>query len=256
MAAPADTTDLWVRRFHRSPSAKARLLVLPHAGGAASYYFPMSRDLGPDVEVLAVQYPGRQDRRTEPCVETIDDLADLLCDLLCDADEPWTDEPLALFGHSMGASVAYELALRLRETGVRPACLIASGRRAPNALRDERVHERDDDGLLAEIRSLDGTQGPLLSDPEIVAMVLPAIRADYKAAELYRPTPGTKPLDIPIHVLIGDSDPKVTRAEADRWAEHTTAQCTVEEFPGGHFYLADHQPAVAARVAAHVIRAL
>ncbi|GAA4445558.1 alpha/beta fold hydrolase [Actinokineospora soli] len=251
MAAPADTTDLWVRRFHRSPSARARLLVLPHAGGAASYYFPMSRDLAPDVEVLAVQYPGRQDRRTEPCVETVADLADVLSDVV----EPWTDAPLALFGHSMGASVAYELALRLREIGVRPACLVVSGRRAPNAFRDERVHERDDEGFLDEIRSLDGTQGPLLSDPEILAMVLPAIRADYRAAELYRPTPGTKPLDIPIHVLLGSDDPKVTRPEADRWSEHTTADCTVEEFPGGHFYLAD-QPAVAARVGAHVIRAL
>ncbi|MGW5053052.1 thioesterase II family protein [Actinokineospora sp. NPDC004072] len=252
MTAPADTTDLWIRRFHRSPRARARLLALPHAGGSASYYFPFSRDLAPDVEVLAAQYPGRQDRREEPFVETVADLADLLVD----AVEPWADVPLALFGHSLGASVAFEVAVRLRECGAAPLCLIASGRRAPTAVRDERVHERDDAGLLAEIRSLDGTEGPLLSDPEMVALVLPAIRSDYRAAETYRFTPGTRPLDCPIHVLIGDRDPKVTRAEADRWAEHTTAACTVEEFPGGHFYLADHQPAVAARIAAHVTRAL
>lgn len=252
MTASANPTDLWFRRFHKSPSAKARLLVLPHAGGAASYYFPMSRALAPDVEVVAVQYPGRQDRRAEPCVETVAGLADELADLV----EPWVDAPLALFGHSMGASVAFELAVRLRETGVRPACLIASGRRAPSAHRDERVHERDDAGLLDEIRQLDGTQGPLLSDPEMLAMVLPAIRADYRAAETYRFTEGTKPLDVPLHVLIGDADPKVDRAEAERWAEHTTAECTVEVFPGGHFYLADHQAAVSARVAAHLTRAL
>ncbi|WP_189213986.1 thioesterase II family protein [Actinokineospora fastidiosa] len=252
MTAPADTTELWIRRFHRSPRARARLLALPHAGGGASYYFPLSRDLAPDIEVLAVQYPGRQDRRDEPCVETVEDLADLLVDIV----EPWADLPLALFGHSMGASVAFEVAVRLRECGVIPACLVASGRRAPSAPRDERVHQRDDAGLLDEIRTLDGTQGPLLSDPEIVAMVLPAIRSDYRAAETYRFTPGTPRLDCPIHVLIGDSDPKVSRPEADRWAEHTTAACTVEEFPGGHFYLADHQAAVNARIAALITRAL
>ncbi|MGX7824485.1 thioesterase II family protein [Actinokineospora sp. 24-640] len=251
MAAPANTTDRWIRRFHPAPGAKARLLVLPHAGGAASYYFPLSRELAPDIEVLSVQYPGRQDRRDEPFVESVADFADVLADIV----EPYTDSPLALFGHSMGASVAFELALRLRECGVPPTCLVASGRRAPVAHRDERVHERDDAGLLAEIRSLDGTQGPLLNDPEILAMVLPAIRADYRVAETYRHTPGT-PLACPIAVLIGEDDPKVTRAEAERWAEHTTGPCAVEAFPGGHFYLADRQPAVAARVAAHVTRAL
>jgi pyochelin biosynthetic protein PchC len=255
MSAPADTTDLWIRRFHRSPSAKARLMVLPHAGGAASYYFPMSRDLAPDVEVLSVQYPGRQDRRAEPFVETVADLADAIADLITDSADPG-DPPLAIFGHSMGASVGFEVAVRLRAAGIRPACLIASGRRAPSAFRDERNHERDDAGLLEEIRALDGTQGGLLTDPDIIAMVLPAIRADYRAAELYRVTPGTAPLDIPIHVLIGASDPKVTRAEADLWADHTTAACSVEEFPGGHFYLAEQQTAVAKRVADLVTRSL
>lgn len=251
MAAPADTTDLWVRRFHHAPQAPARLLCLPHAGGSASYYFPMSRALTPRVEVLAVQYPGRQDRRDEPCVDSVEDLAELLVEVV----EPWADRPLALFGHSMGASVAFELARRLREYSVVPAALFASGRRAPTTHRDERVHERDDEGLLAEVRGLDGTQGAVLQDEELVRLVLPALRSDYRAAETYRYTPGPL-LDTPIHVLIGDDDPKVTLEEARRWAEVTTAGCGVEVFPGGHFYLADHLPAVVARVEAGLAGAL
>lgn len=93
--------DLWVRRYHPAPDAPTRLLCLPHAGGSASYYFPASRTLSPRIEVLAVQYPGRQDRRTEPCVESIDELADKVVDTV----KGWTDRPLAVFGHSMGATL-------------------------------------------------------------------------------------------------------------------------------------------------------
>src|SRR5262245_49047252 len=98
------TTDLWIRRYHPRPAARVRLVCLPHAGGAASYFFPVSRALTTDIEVLAVQYPGRQDRRAEPFVRTIDELADAVTAVLASTVH---NGPLALFGHSMGAVLGF-----------------------------------------------------------------------------------------------------------------------------------------------------
>jgi surfactin synthase thioesterase subunit len=233
-------SDKWIRRYHPSPQAATRLVCFPHAGGSASYYHALSQALAPDVEVLAVQYPGRQDRYGEPALASIAELTERLVPLL----RPWAaDRPLAFFGHSMGAVLAFEVARRLP-----PQVLFASGRRAPSRVREETVHLRDDDGLVAEILALSGTDSRVLDDQELLRMVLPAIRADYTAIETYRMVPGPL-LDCPIEVLLGVDDPKVTEDEALAWAQHTTAPTGWRPFPGGHFYLADQWDAVASVVA-------
>ncbi|MFD5315639.1 thioesterase II family protein [Streptomyces sp. NPDC127098] len=243
--APADT-DRWIRRYHPQPDSPVRLVCLPHAGGSASFYFSMSRALAGTAEVLAVQYPGRQDRLKEPPLETVQQLADAVYAALL----PWADRPLAFFGHSMGAVVAFETARRLeREKGLVAPALFASGRRAPATRRAETVHHRDDEGLVAELRNLSGTNSQLLADSEIMRMVLPAIRADYRAIETYVRPPGPG-LRCPLHVLTGDADPKVTEAEAEAWREETEGPFDLRVFPGGHFYLTEHQEAVTATVAA------
>jgi surfactin synthase thioesterase subunit len=242
-----DQFDLWVRRFHPASDAPNRLLCLPHAGGSASYFFPASKALSPDIDVLAVQYPGRQDRRHEPGIDTIGELADQLVEAI----QPWTDRPLTLFGHSMGATLAFEIALRLQRSGIVAGGLFASGRRAPSRHRDERVHCADDKTLIAEIKRLDGTEGTLLDEDELIQMILPAIRTDYRAAETYRYQPGPK-LNCPIFALIGDSDPKVTVDEARSWADHTTGPFDLEVFRGGHFYLNTNLPAVLDRIRAYL----
>jgi surfactin synthase thioesterase subunit len=236
--------DRWVRRFRPAPGAATRLLCLPHAGGAASYYLPVSQALTPAIDVLAVQYPGRQDRLAEPPVDSVDQLADLLVPLL----DSYLDRPLTIFGHSLGASVAFEVARRLEARGVVPAALFVSGRRAPSRGRDEHVHLLDDAGLLAEVKSLEGTDTAVFDDPELVRMVLPTLRNDYRAAETYRWRPGP-PLTCPVHALIGDADPRVTVEEAGAWAEHTSGEFTLTTFSGGHFYLTEHLPAVLERLA-------
>ncbi|MEV4921514.1 thioesterase II family protein [Streptomyces roseoverticillatus] len=232
-----EDNGLWIRRFHPRPDSRVRLVCLPHAGGSASFYFPVSRAMPDSVDVLCVQYPGRQDRRTEPLLDSVQALADKVYEALL----PWTDRPIALFGHSMGASLAFEIARRLeRERGIVPAALFASGRRAPSTHRDETVHLRDDDGLVAEMRGLSGTNPQLLGDEEVLRMILPAIRADYRAAETYRWNPGP-PLHCPVTTFVGDDDPKVTLEEAAAWSAHTEGPFTQKVFPGGHFFLADHQ---------------
>jgi pyochelin biosynthetic protein PchC len=241
-AAPASTGS-WIRRFHPAPDARTRLVCLPHAGGSATFYFPVSRAMSPGVDVLAVQYPGRQDRRTEPCVEDLGRLAELVTEAL----RPWLDRPFALFGHSMGATVAFEVARRLEDDGVSPLAVFASGRRAPSCHRDERVHLADDRGLVAELTRLSGTNSQMLDDGDALRMILPAVRADYRAAETYRYRPGP-PLACPIVALTGDADPHVTLDEARSWAAHTTADFDLAVYPGGHFFLTDHATAVMRRV--------
>ena len=235
MSPAQPDSDKWIRRYHPSPQPAARLVCFPHAGGSASYYHAMSQALAPDVEVLAVQYPGRQDRYGEPALASIAELTERLVPLL----RPWAAEgPLAFFGHSMGAVLAFEVARRLP-----PEVLFVSGRRAPSRVREETVHLRDDDGLVAEILALSGTDSRVLADEELLRLVLPAVRADYTAVETYRMAPGPL-LDCPIEVLVGVDDPKVAEDDARAWSGHTTAATGWHPFPGGHFYLADQWDAV------------
>jgi surfactin synthase thioesterase subunit len=238
-------SELWLRRYHPAAPAAVRLVCLPHAGGSASYYFPVSAALSPAVDVIAVQYPGRQERRSERPIGTIPDLADAVTRVLLD-DVPG---PLALFGHSMGATLAFEVGTRLERAGVTISRLFASGRRAPSCRRTETVHQRDDDGVIAELRALSGTDSRLLAEEEVLRMVLPAIRADYQAAETYVMSPETGPLRCPVTVLTGDADPKTTLEEARAWQRHTTGPFDLSVFPGGHFFLADQRASVLALVA-------
>ncbi|POM22534.1 Linear gramicidin dehydrogenase LgrE [Actinomadura rubteroloni] len=230
----------WIRRFHPGPEGVPLVVCLPHAGGSASFYHPLSAALAPHAEMLAVQYPGRQDRRSEPFAATIDELADRIAAAL----RPWRDRPLALFGHSMGALVAFETARRLDDVPV----LFASGRRAPSLVRPETVHARDDAGLLAELRHLAGTQAELLGDEELLGLILPSLRADYAALDAYRLPADAEPLDCPVTVLVGDADPVTPVEEARAWEAHTTGPFDLRVLPGGHFFVADQRAAVAALI--------
>jgi surfactin synthase thioesterase subunit len=234
---PVETlSDKWLRRFVRPQSPRTRLVCFPHAGGSASFYLPVARALSGAADVVAVQYPGRQDRRNEPCIPSVAELADRILEVA----RPLGDLPLVLFGHSMGASTAFEVATRLEAEGIRPAALFASGRRAPSTHRLETVHTLDDDGLMAEVRALNGTDITLLdTDPEFRQMVLPALRSDYRAAETYEWIPGPA-LSCPIIALRGVDDPHADEAETLAWQKHTTGGFEMHPFPGGHFFLNDH----------------
>jgi pyochelin biosynthesis protein PchC len=225
----------WVRHFHPSATAASRLICFPHAGGSASYFFPVSAALSPDIEVLAVQYPGRQDRRNEKSIEDIGELADCAFDAVV----PWCKGPVAFFGHSMGAIVAFEVARRLEcNAGISLLALIVSGRRGPATQRTETVHLRGPDGVTAEMRRLSGTNAVLLDDRELADMILPATHSDYKAIETYRYQLGPR-LPCPILALAGEDDPLTTKVEIEDWAQHTNGGFALEIYPGGHFYLND-----------------
>lgn len=212
-----------------------RLLCLPHAGGSASAYFALSRTLTPEVEVLSVQYPGRQDRRSEPLLGSIGELRDGIAGAL----EPWRDRPLALFGHSMGAVLAYELARLLSsDGGTPPAHLFVSGRGNPAQRVEMPLDELDDRAMIAALDDLGGTSIGLLDDEEVLRMVAPAIRSDYRAVRTYRHTPGPL-LPCPVTALVGDADAMAAVEEVEKWRDHTSADFRLKVFQGGHFYLSN-----------------
>ncbi|MBD0734782.1 thioesterase II family protein [Streptomyces sp. CBMA29] len=242
-------TGPWITRY--TPAAPGpgavQLVCLPHAGGSATFFKPLSAHMPPGVEVLAAQYPGRQERRNEPCTEDIGRLADAVADAL--GHLPDTAE-LALFGHSMGALVGWEVARRLEAGGrTRPVALIASGRGAPAVHRNAHLGRRSDAELVADLTALSGTEGALLADPGILAMVLPVLRGDYRALDAFAYRPGV-PLRCPISVFLGEDDPWARGADAEGWRRETTGGTSFRRFPGGHFYLAEQWPAVATAVAA------
>ncbi len=245
MALPATGESRWFRRFHPNPEADISLVCLPHAGGTASFYFPLSELLPSTVEALAVQYPGRQDRLSEPCVESVPEMARAVFDVL----KPLAAErPVALFGHSMGAAVGFELAMLLeRELGTTPLALFASARPAPSLQRGRDIHRLDDAGLVAELRRLSGTDAQILDERELLQLALPSIRSDYKASETYQTEPGTA-LRCDIVALTGEADDHVSVEEAASWRQHTAGGFDLRVFPGGHFYVAEHGTAVAAAI--------
>ncbi|MDJ1137465.1 thioesterase II family protein [Streptomyces iconiensis] len=237
--------ERWLRNFHPNPAAATELICFPHAGGAAGYWYGLSAAVGPGIAVSSVQYPGRQDRRHEAPVSDLHLLADRITEALAGG----SDRPLAFFGHSMGASLAYEVAARLERTsGGGPSALFVSGRRAPSRRRAEARFLGDDRALIDKVKSLGGTGSDVLEDPEIVDMILPALRGDYGALAAYRDTSGV-PLNCPVVALAGAEDTEASVEDVRAWRHHTTGSFRLHVFRGGHFFVTDHLSAVAELVA-------
>jgi pyochelin biosynthetic protein PchC len=208
------------------------------------------RRLPPDVELLAVQYPGRQERLDEPPAGSVEQLADLTAEALA----PFLERPLLLFGHSMGSMVAYEVARRVEEShpGVL-AHLFVSAQRAPHAGPRGTLHRESDDKLVARVHLLDNPGAAVYDIAELRPLVLPSLRADYRMVDLYRPR-RTVPLKAPITVCGGDADPGCPVTELPTWRKATTADLSVRVFPGGHFYLESQAADLVACISAAVPR--
>ncbi|MFE9019638.1 thioesterase II family protein [Streptomyces sp. NPDC007808] len=233
MTVPDDRAR-WLRGS-RVPGARIRLVCFPHAGGAAGAFHDWAALTPPEIEVVAVQYPGRQDRLAEPCAGTMEELADTVTEvLLRDAD----DRPLALFGHSMGSSAAYEVARRLDAVpGLPLTRLIVSGRGRPR-LPEERPPgpTPSDTEILAHLRVLDPENAAVYEHPDLRPVIMPALRADFGLLAKYRPA-RLDPLGVPVTACGGDGDPVCAPEDLKSWADVTSRGLDVRVFEGKHFYL-------------------
>lgn len=225
----------WLRRYVNTTPPGLRLLCLPHAGGSATFYHRWGHAFGEDVEVMVARYPGRQERILDEPLADMGALADALTEELL----PLLDTPLVIFGHSMGASLGYEITLRLQERGaVPPVLLMVSGRKAPHLLTPRVVDLDDDEALIAEVLMLGGTDSALLEDPRLRELVLPAIRADFGIVARYPARPGVQ-LRCPVVAYVGAEDPVVDVESVRGWEQLAPAGFDLRVMEGGHFYLAE-----------------
>ena len=225
----------WIAGPPSAADAPLRLFCFAHAGGGTSCYRPWRAALGPAIDTAPVLLPGRETRIRETPYRRMEELIPALCAAL----EPQLDRPYALFGHSMGAIVAFETARWFSARGAGPTCLIVSGRLAPRVDNPRRRFcGLPDEQFLAALAALGGTPSAVLAEPQLLKMLMPALRADFELNETYRPAAGWR-LTCPVVAYLGADDPEVEPAEALRWREETTAAFTLRVFPGGHFYLAD-----------------
>jgi len=237
MSAHESLSD-WIVRAEPRPQARMRLICLPYAGGGPQIYHTWARSLPSSVEVCAVQLPGHGKRLLQPA---FNQLAPLVAALLAEAQGAF-DKPFALFGHSMGGLIAFELARALRShRGFHPAVVFASGCDAPQYPEEKPLHALPTSELLEEIRRLDGIPEEVLAHEELVELLLPTLRADLTLAETYRYSRG-EPLDCPISAFAGDLDPMARPEQVRGWEEHTTSRFSLRILSGGHFFLQTRKP--------------
>ncbi|ORW51320.1 non-ribosomal peptide synthetase [Mycobacterium paraense] len=247
-AAPAPREfQPWVKRF-TCAVPRGSAVVFPHAGGAAAAYRSLAKALSANgVDAFVVQYPQRADRRNHPAAESIGALARELFE----AGDWAAAAPLSLFGHCMGAVVAFEFARVAESNGVPVRALWASAGQSPSTVAAYGPLPTSESGVLADMVDLGGTDPVLLEDEEFVELLVTAVQADYRALNAYSCGPDVR-INADIHAVGGDRDHRIDRETLASWQTHTSGRFTVHEFEGGHFYLDDHLDAVARLVSADV----
>ncbi|MGW9027998.1 thioesterase II family protein [Streptomyces sp. NPDC055722] len=218
------------------------LVCLPFAGAGASFFRPWQRVAGERLAILPLQLPGRERRiDEEPYTDARTATEGLLGDLRAAlAADPGLPCRFALFGHSLGAVLAYELAHRLAAEpgGTELARLFVSGSPHPAEQRTRRATGLPDDAFLARVHEFAGYTHEALDDPEMRELILPTLRADVEMHENYTPA-ADLPLPAPFTVLRGSHDELVSRDEAAAWAKVAGAGFRSVELPGGHMYLTE-----------------
>ena len=234
------------------PDSAVTLACVPYAGAGASAFRAWGEELD-KIEVVAIQLPGREARLREPPLRSVQEMATEVAESLAQAPT----RPLALFGHSMGAIVAFEATRLLESRGRAVAALVVSACRAPQVPDRRRTYELPDEQFARNMRLLGGTPQSVLDSPELMELVLPLLRADLQASETYHDENGA-PVNASILALCGDRDPVVDAEVMEGWVAQTTSPLpfALHVLPGNHFFLHERRTAVLALVHQHLATAL
>ena len=215
-----------------SEQVRLRLFCFPYAGGSASVYREWYSAFPPEIELLPIQMPGRENRWSEEPINRMSTLVERLATDL----HPLMNLPFAFFGHSMGAIVAFELARQVRRwTGESPIHLLISGARAPQIPDpDPPISGLPDAAFLHQLIRLNGFPAEVIGNKEFLQAILPSLRADVTLCETYFPAPGPL-LNLPITAYGGYQDSRVPPFHVAAWRAQTTGRFRLHFFPGDHF---------------------
>lgn len=228
--------DRWLKIFQPNPAAKVRLYCFSHVGGAASIYKHWAGFFSRDIEVCAIQLPGREERKHEVFIDNLDEAVKQLKDIVT-AD----NRPFVFFGHSFGSILAYALAVQLKKAGVTPPCaLLVSAKTAPHLPHKKSRANMPRIQLIEELVSMGGTPDSILKDEVLMDSVLRIVRADYTVLESFSLARYYDCLACPIVAFEATFDSYTSSAGIDAWSEYTCAGFNKHLVDGGHFYLNDY----------------
>ena len=252
-AAMSVAVSPWIVRWSPRPRATVRLVCLAAAGGGASTFRDWPAMLPPAIEVCAIRLPGREDRIGERPLRDVMSIVTPLAQAVAGI----ADRPFAVYGHSLGALVGFELLRRLESMYRQPAALfIAAGALAPQVARSRPpIYALPDSALKREIVRLNGTPPDVLADSELMDMCLPTLRADFEVVDTYAYRSGPR-LVAPILAVGGRDDPEVPDEALLEWRTQTMRGFVAQQLPGDHFFVISHQRALLDLVARAVERGL
>jgi surfactin synthase thioesterase subunit len=217
---------------------KIRLFCFPYAGGSATIYKKWSPYLASNIELVPVELAGRVTRIIDPLYANLDEaIADIYKFVKSKMDVPY-----AIFGHSMGAQLAYELGRNIMENGDRtPEHIFFSGRGVPNMkpVKEKKYHLLNDEQFKEKLLELGGTPKEFFQNPELLEIFLPLLRNDFKLASIYFPDRQAVEFPCDISVYVGKEE-EIEASRILNWKRHTRGICTIALFNGGHFFINDH----------------
>ncbi|MBD2692146.1 thioesterase II family protein [Anabaena catenula] len=232
------TFNSWVTCPQPNPQAKLRLFCLPYAGGSAMVFRTWANDLPSTIEVCPLELPGRGRQMNLPPYTKMQPLVEEIAQNLT----PYLDKPFAIFGHSMGGLVSFELTRLLRsDYNLTPLHLFISARNAPQVTPSKRpIYNLPDAEFWQEIWNFNGTPDDVMENQDIIQLFLPILRADFTVLDTYIYTI-QPPLDCPISVFGGLQDKEFTDYELEAWREQTTASFSLQMLEGNHFFIRSNQ---------------
>ncbi|MEO7021090.1 MAG: alpha/beta fold hydrolase [Ktedonobacteraceae bacterium] len=226
-------SNAWVK-LNPHPRRRLRLFCFPYAGGGSSAYYSWAAEIAPEIEICPIQLPGREERLRETPFTNMEELVEAIAQAL----EPYLGQPFAFYGHSLGGLISFELARYLRRRqGPTPIQLFVSGCCAPQVpSTDAPIGELPDAEFLQALRRFNGTSEAILQDTDLMRLLLPLLRADFRVYETYTHT-SEKPLDLPIAAYGGLNDFRARREGVEAWKLQTSQKFFFRMYAGDHFFI-------------------